>query len=156
MADTTYTRILNLLAEYRTKGLRYEYVRGVYLPAGELPMSAFRGPEVGGDACHMRLWELSAPEEQRINRKGIPIKKSRRHYMGHDGARYHVITYTLDVPLELVDKIIDFAVPRLRIDLLEQYGLKHESYQDDADGADKPGWSVRLIKLNTHQLSLVA
>lgn len=156
MADTTYTRCLNLLAEYRTKGLRYEYVRGVYLPAGELPMSAFRGPDVGGDACHMRLWELSAPEEQRKGRKGIPIKKSRRYYTGHDGVQYNIITYTLDVPLELVDKLIDFEVPRLRTEELEQYGYTHESYQDDADGSDKPGWSVRLVKLKNRQLSMVA
>lgn len=151
---TTYHRMLELLVEYRTKELRYEYVRGIYLPAGELPMSAFRGPEVGGDGCHMRMYELRAPEQQKKAYKGIPIKKSRRFYTGNDGKPYNVITYTLDVPVNLLDNLIDFAVPRLRTDQLEQYGYTAEAYLDDAEGSDKPGWAVRLVKVK--QLSLVA
>lgn len=153
---TTYRRILDMLVTYRKQGLRYEYVRGVYLPIGELPLSAFQGPEIGGSAANVRLWELRAPEQQKRSFKGIPIKKSRRYYDGHDGARHNTITYTLDLPLDLIDDVLDLDIPCLRKDVLEMHGYTIEEFEDDADGEDKPGQAVRIVKGKSQQLSLVA
>lgn len=153
---TTYRRILDMLVLYRRQGLRYEYVQGVFLPIGELPLSAFQGPEIGGSAANVRLWELRAPEQHKRNFKGIPIKKSRRYYTGNDGNRYNTITYTLDLPLDLIDDALDLDIPCLRRDVLALHGYTTEDYEDDADGEDKPGKAVRIVRLKPHQISLVA
>lgn len=146
---STYSNMLDLLILYRSRGLRYEYVRGVHLPVGELPMSAFRGPEIGGDACHMRMWELRAPVGHRPSAKGIPIRKARRRYAGNDGQTHHVITYTLDIHPDLIEDLIDRSGPSLRKDIAEQLGFEVEDFLDDADGEDKPGKTVRLVKSQT-------
>lgn len=142
----TYSKILFLLYEYAQGGLQYEYVPGVFLPPGELPMSAFRGPECGGDACNIRIWELRRPQEEKRNFKGIPVKKSRFHYT-YKGEPENIITYKLDIPADLLDKVLDLEGVRLFQDQLQQAGYKLQEYEDDADGQDKPGKTVKLVPL---------
>lgn len=141
---TTYSKMLWLLYDFLVEQKRLEYLPGVLLPPGELPMPAFRGPEVGGDACNIRMWELRSPEEVKRNFKGIPIKKSRFHYLYKDEA-CHIITYRLDIPIEIVDRVLDLEQVRLHKLQLEQAGYKLEEYLDDAAGEDKPGRAVRLV-----------
>jgi len=141
---TTYSKMLYLLYDYLVEQKQHEYLPGILLPPGELPMPAFRGPEVGGDACNIRMWELRSPEEQKRNFKGIPIKKSRFHY-DYKGEPCHIITYKLDIPLDIVDQVLDLEHVRIHKLQLEQSGYKLEEYMDDADGQDKPGRAVRLI-----------
>lgn len=143
---TTYSKILFLLYEYHMQQRRYEYLPGVLLPPGQLPMSAFRGPLVGGDACHMRLWELRAPEEAFKHAKGIPIKKNRVYFQHHDDTD-NIITYQLDIPRDLCEHVLDLEVVAINKPALAAYGLKCQDYLDDADGSDKPGRAVRLIPL---------
>lgn len=147
MSDQSrHKNILKLLMDHQREQIRVQWPEGSgqFLPPGEIPMPLFQGAEVGGSAANVRLSELRMPEELKKNYRGIPIHKN-VHAQLYDGKSHRVVTYRLGVKPGYVDKFIDFDNCRLRKDVIAGYGGQIVEFDDDADGKDKSGKTVKII-----------
>lgn len=151
MSDTSRNKkILKLLMDAQRSQKRIEYPEGSghLLPPGEIPMPVFQGGEIGGSAANVRLSELRMPEEEKKNYRGIPIHKN-VHHQQYNGENHRIVTYRLAVKPHMVDKFIDYENCRMNKQVIDSYGGEIVDFDDDADGKDKVGKTVKIIAKGT-------